>query len=261
MYSAKSFAKVNIFLKITGTKEFNGNLYHTFNSRFMLIKNLYDTIEFIPQSCDSFTIEGVDGVDVKDNIIYKAYKALNQYIGDLDILEFFYNHKVVVKKNIPFGAGLGGGSSNAATFMRMVKEICNLKVSTKELANIGSTIGADVPFFIYGYSSANVSGFGEIIEEFKEEALNLEIFTPQIACDTALVYKTFRENFLKDISPYAGASFMLNSSKDILSSNISPTELNDLYKSALLVYPKLKEYEKEGWYFSGSGSSFFKIAN
>jgi len=256
---AKSYAKVNIFLKITGKKEYNGSSYHTLNSRFMLVKNLYDTIEFIPQKCDSFTIEGVNGVEKTDNIIYKAYKALNQYIGDLDILEFFYNHKVVVKKNIPFGAGLGGGSSNAATFINMVKEVCNLKVSTQELANIGAKIGADIPFFIYGFNSANVSGFGEVIEEFKEEALELELFTPNIHCDTTKVYKEFSKNYFKDVSPNSGASLMLNNSYDILTSNKKATELNDLYKAALLIYPNLKNYEKENYFFSGSGSTFFKI--
>jgi len=255
----KSYAKVNIFLKITGQKEHNGSMYHTLNSRFMLVKSLYDVIEFVPQNCDSFTIEGVEGVEVKDNIIYKAYKALNEHTGDLDILEFFYNHKVVVKKNIPFGAGLGGGSSNGATFMLMVNRLCKLNRSKEELAKIGATLGADIPFFIYGYNSANVSGFGEIVEPFKEEPLNLELFTPPIHCNTAKVYKAFKENYLKDVNPNSGATLMLNKSYDILNSGIEPTELNDLYKAALLIYPELKKYQKDGWFFSGSGSSFFKV--
>ena len=255
---AKSFAKVNIFLKITGLKEFQGKTLHTLNSRFMLVENLYDTIEFIPCSCDSFTLEGLD-IPKEQNIIYKAYKALNQYTGDLDILEFFYNHKVVVKKNIPLGAGLGGGSSNAATFINMVKKYCNLKVSTKELADIGATLGADVPFFIYGYKSANVSGFGEIIEEFKEEPLNLEIITPPIHCDTAAVYKEYDKEFLDKTNPNSGLTLMLQKSKDLLKHFKSPKELNDLYLPALKLYPELKDYYKEGYFFSGSGSSFFRL--
>ena len=254
----KSYAKVNIFLKITGTKEHNGSSYHTLNSRFMLVKNIYDTIEFQPQKCDSFTIEGIN-IPTKDNIIYKAYKALNAHTGDLDILEFFYNHKVVVDKNIPQGAGLGGGSSNAATFMLMVKDVCNLKISINELAKIGAKIGADVPFFIYGYSSANVSGIGEIIEPFNEEPLELELYTPNIACNTAKVYSVFREKFLKDTNLNSGASLMLNSSYDILTSKLDATELNDLYKAAKVAYPTLSKYQKDNYFFSGSGSTFFKI--
>lgn len=253
----KSYAKVNIFLKITGTKEHRGLLYHTFHSRFMLVKNLYDTIEFVPQKCDSFTIEGIKDVALKDNLIYKAYQALNRATGDLDILEFFYNHKVVVKKNIPFGAGLGGGSSNAATFMRMVNKQCNLKLTSQQLASIGANIGADIPFFLYGYPSANVSGFGEIIEPFNEEPLDLTIITPPIHCDTGKVYGAYKEHFLKDTTAHSGATLMLQKSSDILDNFKEPTELNDLYKAALLIYPQLQDWQKEDYYFSGSGSSFF----
>ena len=254
----KSYAKVNIFLKITGLEEFEGRVLHTLNSRFMLVKNLYDTIQFIPAKCDSFTIEGLD-IPKEQNIIYKAYKALNLHTGDLDIIEFFYNHKVVVNKNIPFGAGLGGGSSNAATFINMVNKACNLNRSKDELAKIGATIGADVPFFIYGYESANVSGFGDIIEPFDEKALNLEIYTPKIHCNTAKVYKTFDECCLKDISKNNGATLMLNSSLDILNTIKEPKKLNDLYTPAITVCPKLKEEAKENYYLSGSGSSFFRV--
>jgi len=174
MYCIKAHAKVNIFLKITGYKDG----YHTLLSRFMRVDDLYDNIKFVPCMCETFTIEGCKGVPLESNTIYKAYKALNDYTGDLDILNFFYKHKVVVTKRIPSQAGLGGGSSDAAAFMRLVKEVCNLMLSTEELARIGGTIGADVPFFIYNYPSANVSGFGEIVEPFYEEPLQLDLFTP-----------------------------------------------------------------------------------
>ncbi len=253
----KSFAKVNIFLKITGTKEIDNRLFHTINSRFFLIEELFDTIEFVPAKVDSFTIEGVN-IPIKENIIYKAYIALNRYIGDLDILDFFYNHKIVIKKNIPMGAGLGGGSSNAATFINMVNEACNLKRDKDELAKIGATVGADVPFFIYGYKRANVSGIGDIISPFIDKELKVKIFTPNISCNTALVYKTFKENFSNKIDPNGGKDLMQKSSIDILTQYYNnPSFLNDLYQPALMVCPKLKEYQKEGFFLSGSGSSFF----
>ena len=79
MYSIKAHAKVNIFLKITGHKEG----YHTLLSRFIRVEDLYDIIAFVPCECESFTIEGCDGVPLESNTIYKAYKALNDYTGDL----------------------------------------------------------------------------------------------------------------------------------------------------------------------------------
>ena len=255
VYSIKAYAKVNIFLKITGHE----NGYHTLLSRFIRVEDLYDTIAFVPSKCESFTIEGCEGVPLKSNTIYKAYKALNEHTGDLDILNFFYEHKVVVTKRIPSQAGLGGGSSDAAAFMRLVKEVCNLILSTDELAKIGSTIGADLPFFIYNYPSANVSGFGEIVEPFEEETLALELYTPSMGCDTSLVYKTFKEHLLNDITLSSFIGWEKLDSKTLLELIKDPIILNDLYHAALLAYPQLKEFAKEGWFFSGSGSTFFKL--
>ena len=255
-YRIRAHAKVNIFLKITGHKDG----YHTLLSRFMRVENLYDTITFVPCECETFTIEGCEDIPLESNTIYKAYKALNDYTGDLDILNFFYAHKVVVSKRIPSQAGLGGGSSDAAAFMRLVKEVCNLILSTHELAKIGSTIGADLPYFIYNYPSANVSGFGEVVEPFDETPLSLELYTPNIGCDTTLVYKSFKEHLLKNISFSSFIGWDKIDSKTLLEMINDPVLLNDLYAASLIAYPLLKEVSKEGWYFSGSGSTFFRLA-
>jgi len=255
MYTIKAYAKVNIFLKITGYKEG----YHTLLSRFMRVEELYDTIEFIPCACEHFTIEGCEDIPLESNTIYKAYKALNAHTGDLDILNFFYAHKVVVTKRIPSQAGLGGGSSDAAAFMRLTKEVCNLMVSTEELANIGSTIGADLPFFIYNYPSANVSGFGEVVEKFDEKPLALELFTPHIGCDTTVVYKTFKKYLLNDITLCSFIGWEKLDSKTLLETIADPLILNDLYAAARIAYPKLNDEAKDGWFFSGSGSTFFRV--
>ena len=257
MYSIKAHAKVNIFLKITGHEDG----YHTLLSRFMRVEELYDTIEFVPCICETFTIEGCENIPIESNTIYKAYKALNRHCGDLDILNFFYKHKVVVTKRIPSQAGLGGGSSDAAAFMRLTKEVCNLLLSTEELANIGSTIGADLPFFIYNYASANVSGFGEIVEPFDETPLSLELYTPDIGCDTTVVYKTFKTNLLDEITLCSFIGWEKLDSKTLLETIADPITLNDLYAAALIAYPNLKKVAKKGWFFSGSGSTFFKIKN
>jgi len=254
MYSIKAYAKVNIFLKITGYKDG----YHTLLSRFVRVDDLYDTIAFIPCKCESFTIEGCADVPLESNTIYKAYEALNGHTGDLDILNFFYTHKVVVTKRIPSQAGLGGGSSDAAAFMRLVKEVCNLMISTEELAEIGSSIGADIPFFIYNYSSANVSGFGEIVAPFEEPPLKLELFTPDIGCDTTQVYKTFHKFLLCNVDPTSFFGWERMDSRTLLNLIADPIALNDLFPAALATCPELENVKKKGWFFSGSGSTFFK---
>ena len=248
----KAHAKINTFLKITGHK----NGYHTLLSRFVKVPHLYDVISFVPQKCDSFSIEGCDGIPLKENIIYKAYEAMQK---ELDIkTDFFKEHKVVVEKNIPSGAGLGGGSSDAAAFMRLFNEVCNLKIETPTLAKIGSSIGADIPFFVYDYDAANVSGFGEIVEEFHDEKFGIELFTPKIHCNTALVYKTFKRELLDKIEATSFEGWEKLSSKEVLD-KVSAVEANDLYKASLIAYPKLLEAQPKDWYFSGSGSTFFKI--
>ncbi len=247
-------AKVNIFLKITGHK----NGYHTLLSRFMRVESLYDTITLVPKHCDSFTIEGCDGVPTASNTIYKAYKVLLEYTGSKILETFFKSHKVTVEKRIPSQAGLGGGSSDAAAFMRLVNEVCGLKLSVEALAELGSRIGADLPFFIHNYPSANVSGFGEIVEPFDETPLHMELYTPDIGCDTAVVYKTFKEHFLNDITPCSFMGWEKYKSSELLELIGDPVMLNDLYAAALVAYPELESVAPDGWFFSGSGSTFFR---
>ena len=247
----KSYAKVNIFLKIVGLRD----NYHLIASRFVRVKNLFDTISFIKKDVDNFSIEGNFSCILEKNTVYKAYKELEKFD---EVKEFFKKNIVKIDKNIPEFAGLGGGSSNCATFLNMVNQACNLNLSKEELAKIGSNIGADVPFFVYEFDSANVSGIGEIVEEFKEELVDIEVITPKIACDTGKIYKNFREKFYKELNKDEVKELFVTNSKDILK-KFSINEANDLYFSALDLNDDLKKFEKDNWFFSGSGSSFFKI--
>jgi 4-diphosphocytidyl-2-C-methyl-D-erythritol kinase len=138
----------------------------------------------------------------------------------------------------------------------MLNELLNTHLSKEQLSQIGSKVGADVPFFIYDYASANVSGIGEVVEVFDEEVLHVKVFTPTLACDTAKVYKAFRQNYKIDL-PLADTMSKMKSSE--LLQKYQDIELNDLLPAALSLYPALEEYRKKGWFFSGSGSSFFHI--
>lgn len=248
----KSYAKVNIFLKIVGKKDG----YHLLSSRFVKVYSLYDTISFKNGSYDNFTLQGDFNCDTKNNTIYKAYQKMCEI--SKDVKQYFQNHKVVVDKNIPSYAGLGGGSSNCATFILMVNDICNLGLNKDTLASIGLSIGADVPFFIYNYNSANVTGIGENVEEFKEDILDIQIVTPDIKCDTSEIFKIFSNKFYKELSSVDAKKLLETKSKDILKTLIID-EANDLYEPAIYSNERLKDYAKDKFYFSGSGSSFFKI--
>mgnify|MGYP003532654383 FL=1 len=251
--SEKSYAKVNIFLKISNKRE----EYHELVSRFVRVHSLFDTISFVKSSRKAFCIIGNFSCNMETNTVYKAYKLLEKYDG---VEDFFKNYSVEVNKNIPEFAGLGGGSSNAATFLLMTNKYCNLNLSKDELSKIAIKIGADVPFFVYEYNSANVTGIGEIVEKFDEEMLNIDTITPNIKCNTGEIFKVFRENFYKQISKNEADKLFKMKSIEILN-NLNINEANDLYEPAISVYPKLEEYTQNNWYFSGSGSSFFKVNN
>lgn len=252
----KSHAKVNIFLKMVGTR---GN-YHELLSRFMRVDNLYDTITFIPQkeSSKAFALEGDFGCKKEQNTIYKAYQGLLKMDKSGKVEKFFQEYSVHVDKKIPEFAGLGGGSSNAAAFLRLTNRILKLDFKPADLAKIGATIGADVPFFIYNYPSANVSGIGEKVEQFEEEPLLLETFTPDIRCDTAKVYRQFRQKYLANIHSQEAYSLLEKESKTLLETK-DATFLNDLFAPAVDCYPTLKAYHDKEHFFSGSGSTFFRI--
>ena len=253
--SKKSYAKVNIFLKIVGVRDG----FHLLASRFCRVKNLYDVVEFQSGNFDNFTLEGNFGCTIQQNTIYKAYLKLIELNPSVE--QYFKTHKVVVNKVIPEFAGLGGGSSNCATFIFMVNDVCSLNLSKDELSKIGASIGADVPFFIYEYDSANVSGIGEIVKEFKEDTLDIHTFTPSIECNTGAIFKEFRKNFYKECSIEDVNRLFETKSIEIYNS-IDINEANDLYAPALSLNdnlnPKNLGLDNES-FFSGSGSSFFTI--
>lgn len=252
----KAYAKVNIFLKITGKRE----NYHEIISRFMRVDTLYDELSFAPKTKDGFEIIGDFSCATEQNTIYKAYKALLDATSSESLEKLMRSYAIKVDKNIPTFAGLGGGSSNGATYLKMCNEVLHLGLSNNELAKIGSRVGADVAFFVYGYGSANVSGVGEIVEEFKEELLEFEIYTPKVEISTPKVYQSYRENFYDPIDGFKAYELKNKSSLEILQS-MSIDEANDLFKPAMQEYKELKEHYRAGFHFSGSGSSFFRATH
>ena len=245
----KSFAKINVFLKVVGTR---GN-YHEILSRFVLCEQLFDEIYF--ERSNSFAIE-CDNKEIEENIIQKAIDELKKAGFSNELDEFFNSHKIIINKQIPIGAGLGGGSSNAATFLLMVNDELNLNIKRENLMQIASKIGADVTFFVSGYKAANVSGIGEIIEEFDDEVPNLSIFTPNVFCSTPMVYQEFRSNFLQYIDVNAAKKMQNLKSKELLEI-YKNEELNDLFAPCFKLYPQMNEFRDK--FLSGSGSSVFSV--
>ena len=243
----KSYAKINSFLKIVGTR---GN-YHEIVSRFVLRREIYDEIFF--EKAGGFALE-CDNENIENNIVLKAKFELEKAGFKNELDEFFASHKIVIKKQIPLGAGLGGGSSNAATFLKMANEELNLKLTRENLMKIGANIGADVAFFASDFEAANVSGIGEIISNFDDEVPEIEILTPDVFCSPPAVYGEFRTNFMDSIDVNLAAKMREMTTAQLLE-RYENRKRNDLFAPCFKIYPQMDKFKD--FFLSGSGASVF----
>lgn len=153
-------AKINLLLDITGTRESDG--YHLIESVFQTV-SLHDRLIVTVNDSGKIRVRSSyksapNGIK---NIAYKAAYAFFEYIGN-----FSYGADIFINKAIPSQAGLGGGSSDAASVLMALNNLLETNLSTEVLCGIGEKIGADVPFFILG-GTVFVSGIGEILKPLK----------------------------------------------------------------------------------------------
>ena len=154
LYDVPAPAKLNLFLHITGRRP---DGYHLLESVFMLI-DWHDVLHFERSPSSQISREDLNGVTLPpDDLITRAARTLQQATGCTQGVH------IGIQKNLPAQAGMGGGSSDAASTLLALNRLWNLKLSRQELQKIGLKLGADVPFFLCGHS-AWVSGIGEIIE-------------------------------------------------------------------------------------------------
>ncbi|MCX7793735.1 MAG: 4-(cytidine 5'-diphospho)-2-C-methyl-D-erythritol kinase [Thermodesulfovibrionales bacterium] len=169
-------AKINWFLHVMDKRP---DGYHEIMSLMQLI-NLYDEIEIEPE--ERLLVETELNIPQEENIAYKAACFLKKETG------YKGGAIIRIKKNIPHGAGLGGGSSDAATTLIGLNKIWGLNLSIKELSEIGASLGSDVPFFLKGPAGV-VSGRGEIIENIDiKESYVLLLVKPEFFISTAWAY-------------------------------------------------------------------------
>ena len=150
MIRVPSPAKLNLFLHITGRRD---NGYHVLQTIFQLI-DLYDWMTFDPIAEENIQIEGLNEVKLEQNLIYRAAQLLKAHAKKPCGLN------IRIEKNIPMGAGLGGGSSNAATTLIVLNQLWQCGLNEQQLADYGVQLGADVPIFIFGLN-AWAEGIGE----------------------------------------------------------------------------------------------------
>jgi 4-diphosphocytidyl-2-C-methyl-D-erythritol kinase len=243
-------AKINLFLKILG-KRADG--FHDLESLFAFL-DLAD--ELTVEKSEKFSLE-ISGefaalLDEKNNLFTKI---LDYFVAEFAVDK---NLKIQITKNIPIGAGLGGGSSNAAAFMKILNENFALNLSKKDLQKISLKFGSDIAFFFEEQASI-IKGRGEIIEKFHNfEPIPALLINPKIHLSTKEVFAKLNENY----------------SKEIPTKNLLATEIfklikslpNDLEKPAIALVPvigeileELRKNDADFAKMSGSGATCFGI--
>ena len=181
--SLKSFSKINIGLKIFN-KRADG--YHNIHTVFQEI-DFHDNIILKKRNSGCSFISNVDWLSNNEsNLCVKAWQSLVYKFGIAGV-------NIELKKNIPPGSGLGGGSSNAACILKGLIQLYNLNISLNDLLEIGSSIGADVPFFIEGGCQIG-SGIGNQLVKVNHKINNtFLLIMPEIHISTKTTFKKFKK--------------------------------------------------------------------
>lgn len=250
-FIAKSYAKINLGLRVT---ERLPNGYHNIQTGFVFI-NWYDRLEITPSHETLFRCSNKDLGTGENNLVMKALNKMRDFTGEN------LNYHIQLSKLLPLGAGLGGGSSNAALMLRMVNHIEKLGLSDEDLAKIGVTLGADVPIFVHS-QPAVASGIGDIIKphDIQPEEWIVTVY-PGFESSTAEAYMY--------CTPYEDETLDVGKVLTKYPSDEWQTFLvNDLEPPVIEVHPFVGTLKDQFYDFgaiysamSGSGSSVFGLFN
>ncbi|MEO9275646.1 4-(cytidine 5'-diphospho)-2-C-methyl-D-erythritol kinase [Marinomonas sp. 5E14-1] len=172
-------AKLNLFLHITGRRE---DGYHELQTIFQFI-DLCDTLEFSLTQNNRITISPeIKDLLTEDNLVYKAAELLTPFKKDKTL-----GVDILLEKQLPMGGGIGGGSSNAATTLLALNTLWECHLTLKKLAEIGVTLGADIPVFIMGFS-AFAEGVGERLQKVEPDTPYFLLLKPNCHVSTAQIF-------------------------------------------------------------------------
>lgn len=247
----KSFPKINIGLNIN--KLINNDSKHTIESLFMMIDDYYDEIEMIESDKNKVIyISSINNFEIIDDNVIKGL----EYLRNFHNLNKYY--KVIITKNIPMKAGLGGSSSNVGMIINKICSINNIILNESDFKYISLNIGSDVVFFIKNYSLAMVYEYGNIVEEVRtKKKLNYELLANNFSIDTKEAFSYFDKNVDDDKTNY---KLLLKNWPDINNIKIINNLLNPILKSNKFMNQYYKENsENQKIILTGSGSFFFKI--
>ena len=168
-------AKINLCLLITGRRP---DGYHDLQTAFQML-DICDTLSF--ELSDQLSVESNIDLPVQTNLVYLAAKLLQEFSSTKQVAT------IHLDKFLPMGAGLGGGSSDAATTLLGLNRLWNLNISAKELMRLGRQLGADVPVFVFAQSAWG-EGIGEVLTPLVLKSSFYLIVSPNCHVDTARIF-------------------------------------------------------------------------
>ena len=235
-------AKLNLFLHVINKRP---DGYHNIQTVFQFI-NLYDHI-FIKTNT-SGNIRRVSNhptIQENDDLTIKAAQILKPFTENQSGADIF------IKKSIPMGAGLGGGSSDAATILIALNNLWHCQLSQKELQKLALKLGADVPFFIFG-QNAWAEGVGEKLTPFSNPAKDYLVLAPNEKVSTKEVFESL--DLTKDRIPLKIAGFSDELDLKNLANDLEKGVLKK-FKGISLVFDWLSQFGHAK--MTGSGSCIF----
>jgi len=248
-------AKINITLDVIGKKE---NGYHDV-LMIMQKVSLFDSIEI--EMSNSISIQSNLPYLPCDrrNIVYRASEAFFSHTGIIG------GAKINMHKKIPVGAGLAGGSTNAAGVLMALNEMYEAGLSKEILSMLGSSLGADVAFFINGNSTCLAEGLGEVLTPIIPNNLKgyIVLAKPNFPVSTKWVYERLN---LDKIKQRPNTELVINAIKIGDLKTVAENMANVLETVTIARYPEIERYKKNmlrcgaiGSIMSGSGSTAFGI--
>ncbi len=251
MILIRSFAKVNLALAVLGRR---ADGFHEIRTVFQSI-DLCDELEIRPAQYLSLHCPDLASIPMEENTIWRAATALARAASPASGAE------IILKKHIPAGAGLGGGSSNAAAALLGLSRFWRLTVPEDQLCAIAATIGSDVPYFLRGGTALGI-GRGEEIYPLPEiRPMNLVVIYPGVHIATGAAYQALSLMLTSRQAPPNIQSFCSRLADD---SDGWAGIFNDFETSILPAFPAVKEAKDfltemgaTATLLSGSGSSVF----
>ncbi len=253
-------AKLNLFLKVGGIRD---DGYHEVVT-IMQTVDLYDELVFTVARSGGIELisDGGDLPPAEDNLVVRAARLLQRRFNVTGAV------RIGLKKNIPTGAGLGGGSSDAAAALKALSSLWGLAPGVEQLEGLAAELGSDVPFFIRG-GAALCRGRGEVVSPLDAgSALHFVIAMPPVGISTTEAYAVL-DSLTKepgDVSIEGVADGLGRGDPDVLGSAL----FNDFRRAACVLNPQLVEVERKlerafsetgscGFGLSGSGSAWFAL--